>query len=65
MNAPASYPQFPNKAHQRAYLDGIAAAEAGKVRFPPYDCSNRSSLHFRKAWLAGYDGASERAGGSL
>ena len=50
------YPLFPNKAHQRAYDDGIVAAKAGRERFAPYDCSNRSSLHFRKAWLAGYDG---------
>lgn len=51
------YPNFPNKAHQRAYRDGIAAAESGKRRFAPYDGGNRSSGYFRKAWLAGYDGA--------
>ena len=52
---------FPNKAHQRAYENGIRAANDGKDRFPPYGCGNRTELHFRKAWLAGYDGAIDRA----
>lgn len=51
-----NYPAYPNKAHQRAYANGIEAADAGKDRFPPYDCGNRSSRYFRQAWLAGYDG---------
>jgi hypothetical protein len=51
---------FRNKAHQRAYEDGIRAAQDGKHRFAPYECANRTSSYFRKAWLAGYDGAIDR-----
>ena len=58
MNAPQV---FPNKAHQRAYENGISAANEGKERFPPYGCGNQTERYFRKAWLAGYDGAAERA----
>ena len=52
---------FPNKAHQRAYENGIKAANEGRARFAPYGCDNRSARDFRKAWLAGYDGAIDRA----
>lgn len=54
-----SYPNFPNKAHQRAYEDGVRAAQEGKARFSPYSADNRSSAYFRRAFLAGYDGAAE------
>lgn len=64
VNSLVNYPSFPNKAHQRAYQDGIRAAQAGKQRFAPYDGGNRSSGYFRKAWLAGYDGARARMDGA-
>lgn len=55
------YPNFPNKAHQRAYENGIQARVAGKDRFPPYGCGSNSERYFRKAWLAGFDGADTRS----
>lgn len=51
---------FPNPAHQRAYENGVMAARNGKERFPPYSIDSNSSRYFRRAWLAGYDGAAER-----
>ena len=52
---------FPNKAHQRAYENGIRAFNDGKERFAPYGCGSNSERYFRKAWLAGYDGRADHA----
>lgn len=46
---------FKNKAHQSAYDAGAAARSKGRPRQSPYEASSRSSLYFRRAWLAGYD----------
>ena len=46
---------FKNKAHRTAFDAGQKARLEGKERFAPYGTDNRASLHFRKAWLCGYD----------
>ncbi len=46
---------FKNKAHQTAFANGKKTALAGEDRSAPYGCENRSTMDFRRAWLAGYD----------
>lgn len=48
---------FKNKAHRTAFDAGQKARADGKERLAPYGAENRSALHFRKAWLCGYDAA--------
>lgn len=47
--------RYKNKAHRTAHSNGTKAAIAGEPRNPPYGCENRSTLEFRRAWLAGFD----------
>jgi ribosome modulation factor len=52
---------YRNKAHRSAFAAGWAAARRGQQRSAPYGIDNRSSLHFRRAWLAGFDHATPDA----
>ena len=48
---------YKNKAHRRAFADGYVAARSSESRSAPYGCEDRTTLYFRRAWLAGYDSA--------
>jgi ribosome modulation factor len=48
---------YRNKAHRSAFADGWLAARNGEPRSAPYGADCRTSLYFRRAWLAGFDSA--------